>query len=319
LLIFSVDTNWREGMIHQWNFNIQQSIGFGTVVQAAYVGNRGLRLPMATLPNQPEPGPGPVQPRRPYPNLGQVNGLESRADANYHSLQIQAEKRYTNGLQFVGGYTFSKCISNSDSTFVGEGTSIQNGRDFRQQRGLCTQHFAERFTLSWLYDLPFGRGKRFLAQAPRGVDLVLGGWQINGIYTARTGSPFTVTQAGDAPNTGDGSARPDQIGDPNDVADRSIDRFFNTAAFVAAAPFRWGTAGRNTVIGPGINNWDFSIFKGFSFDEDKILQFRAEFFNLLNHPEFGFPGSAIGTAQFGRISGTTRDPRDIQLSLKFLW
>jgi Carboxypeptidase regulatory-like domain len=319
LLIFSVDTNWREGMVHQWNFNIQQSVGFGTMLQVAYVGNRGLRLPMATLPNQPEPGPGPVQPRRPYPNLGQVNGLESRADANYHSLQIQAEKRYTNGLQFVGGYTFSKCISNSDSTFVGEGTSIQNGRDFRQQRGLCTQHIGERFTLSWLYDLPFGRGKRFLGQTPRAVDLLLGGWQINGIYTARTGSPFTVTQAGDAPNTGDGSARPDQIGDPNDVEDRSIDRFFNTAAFSPAAPFRWGTAGRNTVIGPGINNWDFSIFKGFSFDEHKILQFRAEFFNLLNHPEFAFPGSAIGTAQFGRISATSRDPRDIQMSLKFLW
>ncbi|MCC6860774.1 MAG: TonB-dependent receptor [Bryobacterales bacterium] len=319
LLVFSVDTNWREGMVHQWNFNIQQSLGFNTVIQAAYVGNRGLRLPWATLPNQPDPGPGPIQPRRPYPNLGQVNGLGSGGDSNYHSLQFSAEKRFSHGMLFMAGYTYGKCISNSDSTFVGEGTSIQNGRDFSQQRGLCTQHFSQRFTLSWLYDLPFGRGRMLMTGAPRVVDFILGGWQINGIYTARSGSPFTVTQPGDAPNTGDGSARPDQVGDPNEVQGRSIDRWFNTEAFAPAARFRWGTAGRNTVTGPGINNWDFSVFKSFAIDERRKIQFRSEFFNLFNRAEFGFPGSAVGTAQFGRISGTTRDPRDVQLSLKFLW
>jgi hypothetical protein len=306
-------------MVHQWNFNIQQSVGFNTILQAAYVGNRGLRLPWATLPNQPDPGPGPIQPRRPYPNLGQVNGLGSGGDSNYHSLQLSAEKRFSHGMLFMAGYTYGKCISSSDTTFVGEGTSIQNGRDFSQQRGLCTQHFSQRFTLSWLYDLPFGRGRAVMTNAPRVVDFILGGWQLNGIYTARSGSPFTVTQAGDAPNVGDGSARPDQIGNPNEVDNRSIDRWFNTDAFRPADRFRWGTAGRNTVIGPGINNWDFSIFKSFAIDEHRRVQFRSEFFNLANHPEFGFPGATIGTAQFGRISGTTRDPRDVQLSLKFLW
>jgi hypothetical protein len=266
-----------------------------------------------------DPGLGPIQQRRSYPNLGQVNGLGSGGDSNYHSLQASAEKRFSHGILFMAGYTYGKCISNSDSTFVGESTAIQNGRDFRQQRGLCTQHFGQRFTLSWLYDLPFGRGRALMTSAPRVVDLILGGWQFNGIYTARSGSPFTVGQAGDAPNVGDGSARPDQIGNPNEVQNRSIDRWFNTDAFAPADRFRWGTAGRNTVIGPGINNWDFSIFKSFSIDETRKFQFRSEFFNLLNHPEFGFPGSTIGTAQFGRISGTTRDPRDIQLSLKFLW
>ena len=248
-----------------------------------------------------------------------VNGLDSWGDSHYEALQIQAEKRYSRGLQFVVGYTYGKCISNSDATFVGESTSIQNGRDFHQQAGLCTQDFRQRLTVSWVYDLPIGRGKALLGAAPRGVDLALGGWQVNGIYTARSGSPFTVTQPGDAPNVGDGSARPNLVGDANSVANRSIDQFFNTAAFVAAPAYTWGTAGRNIVSGPGINNWDFSLFKNFRFDEQRRLQFRAEFFNLLNHPEFGFPGASLGTAQFGRISGTTRDPRDIQLSLKFLW
>ena len=318
-LVFSIDPNWRDGMVHQWNFNIQQSLGSGTTLQLAYVGNRGLRLPRATLPNQPDPGPGPVDARRPYRGFGQINGLDAWGDSHYHGLQIQAEKRYSNGLQFLVGYTYGKCISNSDSSFVGESTSIQNGRDFHQQEGLCTQDIRQRLTASWVNDLPFGRGKRFGSAMPRAIETMFGGWQVNGIYTARSGAPFTVTQPGDAPNVGDGSARPDQVGNPNQVSNRSIDAWFNTAAFAPAGAFRWGTAGRNTVVGPGINNWDFSVFKNFAFDEQRRLQFRAEFFNLLNRPEFASPGASIGTAQFGRISGTTRDPRDIQLSLKFLW
>ncbi len=153
----------------------------------------------------------------------------------------------------------------------------------------------------------------------RAADLAIGGWQVNSIITFRSGSPFTVTQAGDAPNVGDGSGRPDLIGNPNSVTNRNIDHFFETSAFAVAAPFRWGSEGRNVIIGPDIANWDFSLFKSFSFDEKRKLQFRAEFFNALNHAEFAAPGSTIATAQFGRISGTTRDPRDIQLALKFLW
>ncbi|MFN7922361.1 MAG: TonB-dependent receptor [Bryobacteraceae bacterium] len=319
LLVFAVQSKWREGQIHQWNFNVQQSLGGNTVLQVSYVGNRGLRLPWATLDNQPDPGPGPVDARRPYRTLGQVNGLGSGGDSYYHGLQVQAEKRYSNGVQFIAGYTWAKCISTSDSTFVGEGTSIQNGRDFHQQRGLCSQHFSQRFTLSWLYDLPFGHGRKFLTSMSKPADFVLGGWQINGIYTARTGSPYTPGQPGDAPNVGDGSARPDLVSDPTNVSNKSIDRWFNTDAFARAGAFRWGTAGRNILIGPGINNWDFSIFKNFSIDEHRRVQFRFESFNLFNRAEFGFPGASLGTAQFGRISGTTRDPRDIQMSLKFLW
>jgi len=319
LLVFSVDPNWREGMIHQWNFNVQQQLGFGTVLQVTYVGNRGLRLPWSTLPNQPSPGPGPVDARRPYTNFGQISGLGSGGDSYYQGLQVQLEKRYSSGLQYIVGYTFGRCISTSDSTFVGESTSIQNGRDFSQQRGLCTQHVSQRLTASFVFDLPFGRGKKYLTNLSRPVDLIFGNWQVNGIYTARTGSPFTVVQAGDAPNVGDGSGRPDRIADPNNTPNWSIDQAFNTNAFRVAGPYRWGTAGRNIVIGPGINNWDLSLFKNIPFTESTRLQFRAEFFNAFNRTEFALPGATIATAQFGRISGTARDPRDIQLSLKFLW
>jgi hypothetical protein len=319
LLAYTANPNWRDGLVNQWNATVQQSLGFGTVLQIAYVGNRGLRLPAELFPNQPAPGPGPVQSRRPFSNFGAIYELATRGDANYNSLQISLEKRYSNGIQFITGYTYSKCISDSDSTFVGEGTSIQSGRDFKQERGPCTQDFRQRLTLSALYDLPFGRGKKFGGGMSRAADLAIGGWQVNSIITFRSGSPFTVTQAGDAPNVGDGSGRPDLIGNPNSVTNRNIDHYFETNAFAVAAPFRWGSEGRNVVIGPGIANWDFSLFKAFSFDEKRKLQFRAEFFNALNHAEFAAPGATISTAQFGRISGTTRDPRDIQLALKFLW
>src|SRR5581483_9353038 len=217
LLVFSVDPNWREGMIHQWNFNVQQQLGFGTVLQVTYVGNRGLRLPWSTLPNQPSPGPGPVDARRPYTNFGQISGLGSGGDSYYQGLQVQLEKRYSSGLQYIVGYTFGRCISTSDSTFVGESTSIQNGRDFSQQRGLCTQHVSQRLTASFVFDLPFGRGKKYLTNLSRPVDLIFGNWPVNGIYTARTGAPLTVVLAGDAPNVGDGSVRPDRIADPNNT------------------------------------------------------------------------------------------------------
>jgi len=109
------------------------------------------------------------------------------------------------------------------------------------------------------------------------------------------------------------------IGDPTNVTNKSIDNWFNTAAFALAGRYRFGNEGRKVLIGPGINNWDLSVFKNFLFDEKRKLQFRSEFFNAFNRAEFAAPGSVIATPQFAKISGTTRDPRDIQLSLKFLW
>ncbi|HWQ54741.1 MAG TPA: carboxypeptidase regulatory-like domain-containing protein [Bryobacteraceae bacterium] len=321
LLVFSVDPNWREGQVHQWNFNIQQELGFSTVAQIGYVGNRAMRLPRVTIPNQPLPGAGPVNVRRPYQNFGTVWNFDSGGDSNYHGLQIQVEKRFSHGLQFINAYTWSKCIDNTAGTFVGEpgGTAIQDNYNFAGQRGLCSQDTRHRYSLSWVYDLPFGRGRAIGTDLPRVADAILGGWQINGILTLRTGDPFSVTVQGDPANVGDGTTRADLIGKANEVSDRSVDRWFNTAAFARPANFRFGTSGRNIVIGPGINNWDLSLFKMFRIDEARQFQFRGEAFNAFNRPQFGFPGATLGTAQFGRISSTVRDPRDIQLSLKFLF
>ena len=320
LLIFSIDPRWKDAYIQQWNFTLQRDLGYNTTVQIGYVGNHSTHLARETFPNQPPPGPGPVQTRRPYQNFGTINGLDTGADANYHGLQFQAEKRYSNGLQFIGAYTFSKCIDNAPGTFVGEnGVHIQYSGNFRAARGLCAQDVRNRVSLSFVYDIPFGRGRRYGASISRAADLIAGGWQVTGIATFRSGQPFTVTMPTDVSNTADASTWASVIANPNAVSNRSVYQWFNTGAFVSPPSFSVGNQGRDTVIGPGVNNWDLSVFKAFRFDEKRQLQFRTEFFNAFNHAQFALPGATFGTAQFGQISATSHDPRDIQMSLKFLW
>ncbi len=322
LLIFSIDPNWSDAYVQEWNFTVQQDLGYNTTLQIGYVGNHSTHLARTKLPNQPVPGPGPTQPRRPYQNFGTIYGLDTGADAHYDGLQIQAEKRYSNGLQFIGAYTFSKCIDNSSGTFVGEGSTggfVQNNNDFRANRGLCSQDSRNRVSLSFVYDIPFGRGRAYGKTISRAADLLAGGWQVTGIATFRSGQPYTAVMSTDVSNTADGSTWPNQIGNPNSVTNRSIYNYINSAAFVSPAPYTFGNEGRNTIIGPGVNNWDLSVFKAFHVDEKRELQFRAEFFNAFNHPQFQLPGSTFGTAQFGQISALAHDPRDIQMSLKFLW
>ncbi|HYM06854.1 MAG TPA: hypothetical protein VEU11_09860 [Terriglobales bacterium] len=181
--------------------------------------------------------------------------------------------------------------------------------------------------MSYVYELPVGKGKQFLNKGGVG-NIVLGGWQVNGITTFQAGSPFTVTQVLNGANVDSGQFRPDLIGNPNDLSHsrhrgQQVAQFFDTSAFrvnqppdPVNGPFRFGTEGRHVVIGPGINDFDFAAYKVFPFKETRQLQFRAEFFNIFNHPIFANPGATLGTLQFGRLSATTVDPRDIQFALK---
>jgi hypothetical protein len=321
LQVYALDPHWKDTSVQQWNFNVQQLIGYNLVLQAAYLGNHDTHLPRETFPNEPIPGPGPVQTRRPYQNFGNIIGLDSGGDSNYHSLQIELEKRYSNGLQLVSAYTFSKCIDNTPGTLISEGGSpvVQNPRNFRSNRGRCGQDARQRYSLSFVYDIPFGRGRKLGTGISHTADLIAGGWQVTGIATFRTGQPFTSTAPTDVANVADTATWPNAIGNPNSVGNRSIYHFFNTAAFIAPPIYTFGNEGRNVIVGPGVNNWDLALFKAFRFDEKRQLQFRTEFFNAFNHSQFAPPGAVFGTAQFGQISAISHDPRDVQMSLKFLW
>jgi hypothetical protein len=239
---------------------------------------------------------------------------------------MKGEKRFAEGGVLLVSYTFAKAIDDSDSTQLvyDGGTAVpQDQRNLRGERSLSFQDVRHRLATSYVYELPVGRGKKFLAGAGRAANLLIGGWQINGITFLQSGRPFTISSPFDQSNTGSSNARPDASGiNPNLPRNqRTLDRFFNTAAFKLPSGFAFGNLGRNTDIGPGQVNFDFATFKNFPFGEGskRMVQFRAEFFNLLNTPQFATPNRIFGTPQFGTITDTINDNRDVQMGLKFIW
>jgi hypothetical protein len=317
LLFFAIDKHWRDGYVQEWNLDNQFSITPNLVVDIAYVGNKGTRLPNLIPINQAVPGPGDVQSRRPFPNFGSLNFRLSNSSATYHGLQTRVERRFANGFSFLASYTFSKAIN--DASIYENDPGPQNVRDLRAEKGLASQDVRQRLVMSYVYELPFGRGKRFGSSSTGVSQQLIGGWQVNGITTLQSGQPFTPILGFDNADVGDGTARPDLVGDPILArGDRSRLRWFNTDAFAAPAPGTFGTAGRNPVIGPGLNNFDFSVVKRFEFSEQRSLEFRTEVFNIFNHSNFVTAGNVLGTPSFGQLT-SARDPRDIQFGFKFLF
>ncbi len=331
LRTISQDRGNRTGYAQQWNFTIQRELARNLSLDVGYAATKGNRLLRRVDGNVPPPGQGQINARRPYKEL-EVPGLNyiirpladmfrraMTSNSNYHSLQIKAEKRLSGGLSFLGSYVFSKAISDARGDAEAGGTSNsypQNIKDLRAEKALADEHFPHRFVLSFNYDLPFGRGKTHLAGAPRAVDLLLGGWAIGGIATANSGRRVTPAVTGNPSNT-TAPDRPNATGiSPElDGSQRSLQRWFNTDAFVINAPFTFGNASRNVLSSPGRRNLDFAAYKYFSVTESVRLQFRAEFFNSTNTPPFGAPGATLGTGQFGVINNA--DPgRIIQFGLK---
>ena len=305
----SIDLDTVIPYTQQWNATVQHQVGEMSFT-IAYVGSKGTKLQGQTDINQPVPGTGPVAPRRDFPAFGAIRQIQSRYDSNYHSLQISAERRFRSGLGYLVSYTWGKAIGNVDSQF-GTPTDIRN---IRRDRGPTGFSAPRRLVTSFMYDLPF--------KANGGLNHVVGGWQINGILTMYDGFPMRVT----SPNTLNCCASyPDRIADGRlPRSQQTLRRFFDVDAFARPGPQMFGNAGRNILFGPGTKNLDFSIFKEFFFSENqqRRLQFRAEFFNLTNTPHFNNPTTNIGSANAGRVRSAAstitlqRIPRHIQFGLK---
>ena len=307
----SIDLTSRTPYTKQWNVAIQQQLG-KTSFTIAYVGSAGTKLQGFTDINQAVPGTGPVAARRDFPAFGQIRTVQTRYNSNYHALQLTGERRFANGLGFLASYSWSKSLSNVDAQF-GTPTDIRN---IDRDRGPAGFNAPRRLVTSFMYELPF-------KSTNGALNHVVGGWQVNGILSLYDGFPMRVT----SPNTLNCcTAYPDRIGDGRlSRGEQTLQRFFDVDAFIRPGPQQFGDAGRNILFGPGTKNLDFSIFKEFFFSEDKRrrLQFRAEFFNLSNTPQFNNPTTNIGSPNAGRIrsaaSPTTlqRIPRHIQFGLKF--
>ena len=309
--------NFRSAYIHQFNFTIEKEFS-RNVVSLGYVGELGRHQMIAHPIDQPLPGPGAVQPRRPYnAQLPLVTGItyyDSDGVTSYNALQASVQRRYSKGLTLGSNFTWSHGVG--DIVTIGGSTSQAYGElpDIaHNDRGNNDIDIRLRWALMANYELPFGRSFSGVRK------IVAGGWQINSLAVWATGLPFTVINSSPLGNTG-GSDRPNVTGSPS-VADRTVNAWFNTAAFSAQPIYTIGTAGRNIIAGPPQRHLDLSLFKDFVMGERARLQFRAEAFNITNTPSFAAPNAGRGVAAFGTISsiqpGTS--PRQVQLALKLLF
>ncbi|MFL6350705.1 MAG: TonB-dependent receptor domain-containing protein [Bryobacteraceae bacterium] len=318
--VTSVDTRLKTPYYQEWNFAVQQALPSATSVEIAYAGSKGTHLQVLTDPNQvPVPGPGDVQARRPYPQFGPFAAIQNRGNSTYHALQLKVEKRYSHGLSFLSAFTFSKAINDLPEICC-DFPYPQNSFDLRAEKGLADFDQRFRWVVSFDYELPFGRGRRYLT-SNRLMDLAFGGWHVGGIYTLTSGFPFSPLLGYDPSNTGDqGAVRADRIADGNlPRGQRDPNLWFDTNAFPLPADYTFGNSGRNVLIGPGVNLLDGSIRKEFATSETQRLEFRAEFFNMLNHPNFAQPDNFIddGPGAAGVITSLAFPMRQLQFGLKY--
>jgi hypothetical protein len=309
----------------QWNLTLERELGWSTAMSLGYVGNKGTHLFRSSNANGPYLDPVSGQVVRQYTNTyGNVAINLRRTDGNsiYNAMQAELRRRTSKGLLFQANWTWAKGLDNVGPTVNASALDVENlGRD-RADSDYVRRHMLK---LNATYDLPFGRGKAFLFNAPRWLDSVVGGWRLAGLWTYNTGNRFTpqFTTAGALSN-----GRPDVVygENPNLPRDqRSPAHWFNVAAFkevpavdpVSGQP-RYGNAGRNILLGPTLNVADTSLAKSFPLIRERVrLTFRAEMFNMLNHPNYDIPENNISNVNtVGTISSTIRPMRQAQFALR---
>ncbi len=329
----TLDLFQRTSYSPQVSFAVEREITKNTVVEASYLMTLGIKLQQNVQPNNAQPGAGAVDPRRPYGGVNfapsmvfpyyitpvatwapvtQVNVYANSAQSNYHALLLRFERRYSGGLSWLSSYTFSKAITNAPQfrnaggANGSENSPPQDSYNLRAERGLASFDQRHRWVNSFVYDLPFAKG-----------------WKLASILQLQSGFPFTINVSGDTAGIGGGTGgiliRPNAVPGESyylDPSQRSSSRFFNTSAFALTPAYQFGNVGRNTVTGPGMFNIDTTVARQFRILERYTLQFRAEFFNLLNTPNHNMVGRLINVPDtFGRVLNQL-DPRQIQFALR---
>ena len=324
----------RTPYIEVYELNIQRQLTRDTVAEIGYIGTQGHQLERLYYLNQPVPGTTPVDRRAPYPELGIIQEVGNVIDSSYNSFTAKLTRRLSGGLTLLAGYTLSKSIDDGSGLRVigTDGVHPQDSRCLRCERSLSIFDARQRFVTSVLYDLPVGKGRKYLN---RGIaSSIIGGWGLSSIVTVSTGFPENIQDGLDRSNTAVGNDRPNATGISPKLANPTPNAWFNIQAFALQPLGTFGNVGRNVLTGPGIVAWDFSTLKNFNLTEGRYLQFRFEAFNAANHPVWGDPGVLLnanrfdsagvpiaGTGAFGQITTTRNgiDMRQLQFSLKLIF
>jgi len=345
-----IPANTRWPYVQSWVFSIQREITRDTLVEVAYNGNHSLRLPILGDYNQAAPNPvtatcnGQVTPaitsgclgiqaRRPDQSFDSITWVDPAGDNDYNGLSARLEHRFSGGLYFLNSFTWGKALGDSEQALEYysnlTGANPQNIQNLHAERGPSSYDAKFVNVTSVVYQLPFGKGRRFLGGANRVIDAAIGGWELNAINTASTGLPVNVyysptAQASvsdiSAEYRGQSFQRPNVSGSAaSQSTAQSLLTYFAGYTFTTPsvnAPF--GNLGRNAFRAPGLEQWDLGVNKNFLITEGIRLQFRSEFFNVLNHTNFGPPSNISTSGSFGTIT-TTLPARQIQFGLKLLF
>jgi Carboxypeptidase regulatory-like domain len=317
---------WEENLpaptVYQWNFAVQQEIRRDLSLTVAYVGSASSYVLGAYNWNGSLPGPlGTERQRRPIPQWNNITLRTPFGHANYHGLDAQVERRFSQGFSLSGAYTWSHSLDNVTEQFGSGGGGLQDFDNFEGSRGNSDFDYRHRVVAAALYELPFGSGRALMNQKGW-MNQLFGGWQVSGIISAQTGHYFTLTVPNSRQRLGAtrvGAWFPDRVSDGT-LDHRTADQWFDTAAFVLPrnpdGTFRLGNAGRAILNGDGPFNVDFGLMKSFPITERVNLQFRWETFNLTNTPTLADPNTTLESPDFGKIRSTVSLPRQMQFALR---
>ena len=298
--LFSQDHDFRSAYMQQYSFGIQRELPYNMVAEVSYLGNKATKLDVARPINQPRPGTGANG--RPFPAYANLSQTRSSADSNYNAMILRAEKRFSNGLTFLASETWSKTIGDAGSPdMLNESLG----------RGLLDIHNRHRLTANFVYQIPF------LNKGDDIASKLIGGWQVSGVFTLRSGQAVTPRLTQDRSQTFLLADRPNIIGDWK-AANPDPTQWWNKAAFALPPALSFGNAGTGVLVGPGLKQLDLSLGKNFRLNEARRFEFRAEFFNFTNHPNFYRPETAFDNANFGVVSQAL-ESRQIQFGLKFVY
>ena len=318
---FSNKFDRRTPYVLQWLVNVQREVASNLTFEAGYVASVSHHLESYRGVSAAVPGPGSNASRSPYPEWGLLVLVENGGNANYHSMGSKLTKRYSNGINAMLSYTWSKSIDTTSGIRTSDSDTLfsQDGRCMHCDRGLSAFDNRHRMVLSGSYDVPIGKGRAMDIQN-KFLDAIVGGWQAGGITTWRSGFAINPTAGVNRASTNIGNDRPDASGISQSVENATTERWFNTAAFVLQPIYQFGNAGRNTVKSPAGFILDTSLQKNFNLPkEGHQLQFRWEAYNSFNHPVWGNPNTSLSSVNYGRITSTSATMRQLQFALKYVF
>ena len=306
--------NNRTPYSEQWNLTVQRQLMDDMTVDIGYVGNANKRqVGYDPINAALTPGPGPIQPRRLMPAYGDLDGGNNKFNSMYNSMRVNLVKRFSKGLQLNANYTWGRSMTNSSSLAE---AAVQDPYNLRQEWARASIDLRQIFQLAYVYELPFGKGKMFGRNWNSFMNGVFGGWSAEGITRAQTGAPLNPRINQDRANVGRTYQRPNATGlDPNN-GPKTVDQWFNTAAFALPTLYTYGTSGAFVVDAPGRYNWDLALQKDFRIVEGQTLQFRMESYNLPNSVSLGNPNMALDGNGFGQVTSAT-SARQLQFALRY--